>query len=94
MTAVEEFLNGKKKVLENIDEKSAMYDFLTKHGNKIIDKTHNSDIIYDRIEEIEGIGGSIESRVIKWFRKTTKETFPVLDHALDYFEISVLETIL
>ena len=93
MTAVEQFLNGKKKVLENIDEKSAMYDFLTKN-NKIIDKTHNSDIIYDRIDEIEGIGGSIESRVVKWFRKTAKESFPILDTALDYVEISVLETIL
>ncbi len=94
MTAVEEFLNGKKKVLENIDEKSAMYDFLTRDGNKISDITHNSDIIYNRINEIEGIGDSLEARVIKWFRKTTKETFPVLDTALDYFEISVLETIL
>ncbi|NHI94660.1 MAG: 1-acyl-sn-glycerol-3-phosphate acyltransferase [Candidatus Lokiarchaeota archaeon] len=93
LTAIEEFLNQDKKMIENIDTKSNVYEFLNKK-EEIIDKTHNSDIIYGRMDEIEGIGQSLEARVVKWFRKTAKESFPILDTALDYFELSVLETIL
>ncbi|MHA1783716.1 MAG: lysophospholipid acyltransferase family protein, partial [Candidatus Helarchaeota archaeon] len=72
---------------------TAVEEFLNKDG-EIIDRFHNSDIIYNRIDEIEGIGQSVESKIIKWFRKTTKESFPILDTALDAALISVLELIL
>ena len=93
MTAIEEFLKNDRKIIENIDDKSNVYGFLNKE-EEIIDKTHNSDIIYGRMDEIEGIGQSLESRVVKWFRKTAKESFPILDTALDYAGISILETML
>lgn len=62
---------------------------------KDIEFRHNSEIILDRLEEIEGISHNPIDRAIRWIkRKAYDSKIPILDTAVDFFSLLTLETIL
>ncbi|MFX1450948.1 MAG: lysophospholipid acyltransferase family protein [Promethearchaeota archaeon] len=61
---------------------------------KISDQVHNSQIIIERMEEIDGTSKFPIDILDRRIKKTSIKTLPVFDTFLDFFQISVLETIL
>ncbi|MFX0133730.1 MAG: lysophospholipid acyltransferase family protein [Candidatus Hodarchaeota archaeon] len=62
--------------------------------NKISDNIHNSQIIIERMEEINGTSQFFIDRLDRRIKKSAVDTLPVVDTFLDFFQISILETIL
>jgi len=55
---------------------------------------HNSQIIIERLEEIEGTSQNPLDVALRWLRKQSYQRYPFLDSFLDFASISILETIL
>ncbi len=72
---------------------TAIEDFLAKAKDST-DIVHNSQIIIERLEEIEGTSRNPLDVGLRWLRKKSYERYPALDTFLDYASISILETIL
>ncbi|MHA1299636.1 MAG: lysophospholipid acyltransferase family protein [Candidatus Helarchaeota archaeon] len=72
---------------------TAVEEFLNRE-NKIIDQIHNSEIIIDRLEEIEGTSKFPLDSITRRIKKSSINTFPFVDSFVDFFQITVLETIL
>ena len=62
--------------------------------NKISDHIHNSQIIIKRLEEIDGTSQFFIDRLDRRIKKSAVKTLPIFDTFLDFFQISILETIL
>lgn len=61
---------------------------------EIINDIHNSQIILERADEINGISQNIIDKANRNIRKSSIKTFPFIDTFLDFTHISILETIL
>lgn len=77
--------------------KSAIEEFFEKEDEpiKIRDWTHNSEIIMERIEEIEGTSENILDQTLRSIRRASLDSiFPIFDTFLDFSQISLLEGML
>ena len=72
---------------------TAIEEFFADDGD--INYKHNSNIILDELEQIEGISNNIVDKAIRWIkRKAYESKIPVFDTAIDFISLSILETIL
>ncbi len=72
---------------------TAVEDFLSLNRD-VPEIIHNSQIIIDRLEEIEGISKNPIDVALRWIRKQSYKRYPFLDTFLDFASLCVLETIL
>ncbi|NVM31434.1 MAG: 1-acyl-sn-glycerol-3-phosphate acyltransferase [Candidatus Helarchaeota archaeon] len=72
---------------------TAIEDFLSMNRNNL-DIIHNSQIIMDRLEEIEGISRNPIDVAIRRIRRQSLKRYPFVDSFIDFASISILETIL
>ncbi len=73
---------------------TAVKEFLAQKSESTDEIIHNSQIIIERLEEIEGTSKNPLDVALRWFRKQSYERYPFFDSVLDYASISILETIL
>ncbi|MBD3230564.1 MAG: hypothetical protein GF329_20460, partial [Candidatus Lokiarchaeota archaeon] len=63
--------------------------------DKELEFRHNSEIIMNRMEEIEGIAGNPIDKAIRWLkRKAYESRIPAVDTGIDFLSLCVLEAIL
>lgn len=56
------------------------------------DEVHNSEIIMNRMDEIEGVSLNPIDKFIRWSRRKAIQRFPFMDLAFDFVGLSILET--
>ncbi|MHA1269083.1 MAG: lysophospholipid acyltransferase family protein [Candidatus Helarchaeota archaeon] len=72
---------------------TAIEEFFADDVNKSF--KHNSNIILDELEQIEGISSNPIDKVVRWLKRRAYDSkIPILDTAIDFMSLSVLETIL
>ncbi len=69
-------------------------DFLSANRKNRTDILHNSEIIVDRLEEIEGISRNPIDVAIRRIKKQSMKRYPAVDSFIDFASISILEGIL
>ncbi|MHA1377189.1 MAG: hypothetical protein ACTSRG_02295 [Candidatus Helarchaeota archaeon] len=62
-----------------------------KEDIKIKDRTHNSQIILERIDEIQGTSENIFDQAIKSIRINSINTLPWIDTFINFVQISTIE---
>jgi len=72
---------------------TAIEEFFAEDVNKHF--KHNSNIILDELEQIEGISNNPIDKAVRWLkRKAYESRIPIVDTTIDFLSLCVLETIL
>ena len=73
---------------------TAIDEFLSVDRKNKTDIVHNSEIIVDRLEQIEGVSRNPIDVAIRRIKKQSMKRYPAMDSFIDFASISILEGIL